>query len=81
MPFRDLINKRRLRASDFTITLNTLFEKGGPTRQSGNAGYTQDCHRMLQEDVALVTVRMASSVYTLSKRSARVTFTDKVCDI
>ncbi len=33
---------------------------------------------MVQRDVTMVSVKMASSVYTMSKRSARVTLTDKI---
>ncbi len=32
----------------------------------------------MENDVALVSVKMASSVYTISRRSARVTFSDKI---
>ncbi len=81
--FNHLVYKTVYRRSDFPVILSALLgysEFGANSRSGGPSPkeYAEYCHRMLQEDIIGVTVKMASSVYTLSTRSAKNTLSDKV---
>ncbi len=82
-PFNYVMSKTQKPSTEFFTVLSALLNRSefGSAKRSGAFGgkdYVQNCHRVLKEDMAMVTVKMSSTVYTLSTRSARNTFADKV---
>ena len=77
------MNKKLRTRSELSVILDALVGGapfGGSNYNGGDRGadHIQDCHRMLAEDAALVSVKMASPVYTRSRRSLRMTLADKI---
>ena len=80
---RHLLDKKFRRGSEFSTILDALLggSQFGSSSISGRftgRDYYRNCHSMVEEDIALVSVKMASSLYTLSTRSVRVTLADKI---
>ncbi len=71
------------RSSEFFNILTALID-GLPLGQGSNRGtksirdYQADCRRIVSEDVAVVSVKMASAVYTRSTRTVRMTLSEKI---
>ena len=80
--FQYVLYKKKRRHFDFNVVLDALV--GGSKFGSHGSGsdstqdHLEDCEAMLASDMALVSVKMASPVYTRSRRSLRMTMADKI---
>ncbi len=57
------------------------FGSSTSTGKDRGNDHLEDCYRMMREDVAVVSVKMASPVYSRCKRSLRMTIPAKIASL
>ncbi len=77
------MNKKLRRFSEFSVMLDALvggsqFGRSTSTGRDRSDDHLEDCRTMMLNDVAVVSVKIASPVYTRSGRSLRMTDADKI---